>query len=159
MDPFIVGNLLKGPPAELDAALPWLQKIHQACASSSDAQMKALAVPLRSALELVTGVERVTEGTLQDEVHGFILVARVKLIYAFADELQKFHVLLSAESARLPPGHPQRRTWEELKSTYEQTLNALARAYESIREGKIEALEEARSLLLKAGELASRLRQ
>jgi len=162
MDPAVI-DAINGPPGETPAELlKWLKALREAFVAVPDSTISRVAVPLQAAIGVL---ERIEQGGLSDaqlqtadeDLFGYVVQARGLALYAYLEEMNAVRNLVAKEVASLKPGTKDRKNGERLQVAYEQAIDALARAYNGLREGRFDELKAVVPVLEEVRKVAQEL--
>jgi hypothetical protein len=164
MDPMVI-ELLKGPQGPLrEHRLHWLKQAHFAFASATDGSLSMIAEPVKAAIDVIEAIDKKPGASEQEKMeaearlNGHLLHAQGLALYCYLEALNKMRNAIAAEVAKLKPGSPDRKKGERLQYAYEQTIDALARAYNGLRAGNLEEMKAIGPALDEARKIAAELR-
>ena len=146
MDPMVM-DLLKGPAGEQPKQRAvWLKKVHFACASSSEGSVSQIAEPLAAAIALVEKLDGqqtpdAEKANAEVQLAQYMLHAQGLALFCYLEELNKMRNTIAAEVSKQKAGSPERKKGESLQMAYEMAIDGLARAYNGLREGRLDELK------------------
>jgi hypothetical protein len=159
----VLAELAKGPASkEPEEFYLWLFRIHEVCSKAQEPSVRVIAPPLAKAMELLRAGKELTEAEKAERERAILMLtyqAQVLVVFACLEELNKFRNVIAAETAKLKPDSKNRKKGQELQAIYERTIDAMALAYDQMRTGDVSRFEEARQLMIKAGEAAAALKK
>lgn len=155
-----LSELLKGPQSGSAAdKLSWFRRVHDTVANAPEKAIQRLAPPLKRAAELLAGAKtEADEKALEPELAGLLLQAQGLLLYSFLEQLGAARNAIAAEASKMKSGSDVHKRAVSLQKAYEQTIDALALAYNGLREGKLDEMQKVPELLAEAQKVAASLR-
>lgn len=158
----LIAELISGPKSEDPALqLTWLTKVRDFCKNAPEPQIQQIAQPLERAVAAFgkwKGATKSEQGELEREVAGNLFVAQGLGLHAYLLELDKAHKVLQTEATRHKAGTENRKKLDQLVAAYEQTIAALSRVYEGMRQGRTDELAKVAPALENARRVAQALR-
>ena len=162
MDPVVL-DLLKGPAsAEPPARLAWLKKAHYSVASATEPALSAMAEPLQQAIELSEKIEKAAENEQEGGeavLLGLLLKVQGLALYSYLTELNKMRNAIAAEAKKYKPGSEEKKKAEALQGAYEMALDGLGKAYNGLRTGNFEEMQNIGPVMDQVRKAADELRK
>jgi hypothetical protein len=153
--PSAVADLINGPAGEdVQQQLQWLKGVRQTFVSAPG-PIARVAVPLQEAIELLEQPQPPENAEAQ--LFGLVMQAQGLALYAYLEELNTVRNLLAEEVAKQAPGSADRKSGERLQGAYEKAIDALARAYNGLREGRPDELKNVLPVLEEVRKVAQEL--
>jgi hypothetical protein len=158
----IVVELLHGPKSpELAERTSWFKRVHAFCAVAPEANVQRMAEPLKRGIELLAQLETADEPAreeLEQELIYLTLSLQGLALLGYLEELNRVRNEVAAMASRLEADSDERKRAERLQGAYEQAIHFLSRAYNGLREGKVEELESVGPAMEQVQKIAGELR-